>query len=230
MAKFEEQLLTRADLGISQFSASGWQYLGDNGVRGSCKSESIPILWKRPHTPPLHIPDILYTLSQTGPHIRTVGNLTFIFAFQNEPANKTGGRGWWTGRQGCSKTYYICSVWLRTWARWTRQSSSAPRCSGTASSWYLSQKTCASVQLSASRCLPVHQTCWVSQIWVMKLAFVPTSHSHPSLCKGLCLQYGPITHLPLSGILCVRSREPVAHLSPRLHEICCAASHKWEKL
>lgn len=38
MAKFEEQLLTRMDLGIDfgipQFSASGCQYLGDRGVGG----------------------------------------------------------------------------------------------------------------------------------------------------------------------------------------------------
>lgn len=60
----------------------------------------------------------------------------------------------------------------------------------------------------------------------MKLAFVPTSRSHSCLCKGLCLQYGAMTHLPLSGILCVRSRNPTAHISPHLCEICYALSRK----
>lgn len=63
MAKFEEQLLTRVDLGISQFSASGCQeFGGGGGQREAVNPSQFLFSEKRAHTTSPHSSDILYTL------------------------------------------------------------------------------------------------------------------------------------------------------------------------
>lgn len=197
MAKFEEQLLTRVDLGISQFSASGCQEFGGGGAEGSCKSKSIPIFWKKSTH---HLSTFLWHTVHT---------------FLN----------WTSFMHSCKSHFYFClSKWackqdwgkrLMNWKTGLLQDlqhllslveDMSPTNTAVEQHSSLLQYSLLTVPFTENTCkhtvkcitLLAYTTDLLSFTNLsMKLAFVPTSHSHSCLCKGfyICnMVPWPISH------------------------------------